>query len=237
MSGTTGFAPNPARGSTADASGGLARIYDNIQIRLPGVAFPVVRAAVFDAAEQFCMRSCVWRTRVSWAMPAGADAVDLRQVDDMAVVVWVLRVEGLRSYRISPPAVLVDIGGAAEDRVGTALVVLKPQSLNDFELPTLLVDQWGMALRDGAMAQLHAQMGKPYSDPKLAMVHHLQFRRAIFLAKETVRTQGDFARPGFSYFANGAQRGRYSFGASVTAVLPSAPPSPPAAAGTTGGTF
>lgn len=206
MSGTTQFAPNPDVNATTDGNGGLARIFDNIQIRAPGVAFAVVRAAIFDAAEEFCSRSCVWRQTICWHMPVGSNAVELNTVPS-AIVAYVLRVEGMLAYRIRPPSALLDPTCSTDtDRKGCALVVLKPQTL-DGVLPGLLINHWGHALRDGALAQIHAQMGKPYSDPKLAMVHQARFRSAIWLAKETVRTVGDLAKPGFAYFANGAQRG------------------------------
>lgn len=206
MSGIAQFAPNPGILATTDGNGGLDRIFDNIQLRAPGVMYAVARAAVFDAAEEFCSRSCVWRQTVCWDIPIGNNAVDLNIVP-YAIVAYVLRVEGLLSYRIRPPSALLDPTCRTDThRNGCALVVLKPHYL-DGVLPGLLINHWGHALRDGALAQIHAQMGKPYSDPKLAMVHQARFRSAIWLAKETVRTSGDLPRPGFAYFAAGAQRG------------------------------
>ena len=211
----TAYAGNPAAGATHDALGGLARIYDAIEVQAVGVSMPMMRMAVFDAMDEFCTRSCLWRMTIAWSMDVGQQTLDLNPLDDATLIAWVLRVDGIMRYRIAPAAIIVDPGDALLVRVGTALVVCKPAGLNDFALPSLLVDSWSEALRDGALYRLFRQPGKPYSDAKLAEHHGVRFRGQIRLARETARSHGDLPRPGFPYFARGSQRSS-GFGMAAT---------------------
>lgn len=194
--------------STNSAEGGLSRIYDAV---LSSVAapLPVVQMAVFDAIEEFCAKSCVWRQVVTWTMPAHTAFVDLNPVDDLTLVKWIWRVTGFcgNRYRIRQPGMLVDFGDISKARTGAALVVCSPVSLNEFGLPSEIVDQWNRELREGALANLMIMPNKPWSDPKLAEFHGRRFHAGIYTAKETARLTGDLPGLRFPYFGTGSQRG------------------------------
>lgn len=198
--------PTPLN-STATSQGGVARLYDAILSQAPGVPFPIVQMALWDAIEEFCRRSCIWRQTLQWVMDPGVVILDLNPVDDGTRAVWVWRVSGLAHYRIQSPVMLVDLGDCTEARSGTALVVCKPYALSEYGIPSLLVDEWSEALRDGALWRLFGTPSKPYTDAKLGQFYGQRFRTAIFLAKETARRLGDLPEPRFPYYARGNQRG------------------------------
>lgn len=196
MSGTT----------TADALGGLSRIYDGVLSIAADVPFPLLEMSVFDTIEEFCRRSCIWRQTLQWTMAPGVSIYDLNPIDDAARVVWIWRVTGLRLFRLSPPSLIIDYGTTTKTRSGTVLAVIKPARLNEYGMPSFIVDEWSEALRDGTLMRLFLMPNKPWSNIKLAQYHGQRFRSAMFMAKDTVRRQGDILQPGFPYFAHGAQR-------------------------------
>lgn len=212
MSGFT----NPNPDATQDALGGITRIYDALQAVHAAVPLPVLQMALFDATEEFCTRSCYWRETVAWYMGPRQATVDLNPVDDTTLAAWIFRLSGGLRLRVVPPCVIVDQGDTTVARRGAALVVCKPNRLSPYSLPSLLVDNWSDALRDGATFRLLGMPNKPWSNPQIAMYHGRRFRSQIFLARETVRRSGDLPGPHFPYYARGAQglssRSEWRFG-------------------------
>lgn len=173
-----------SQAATQTATGRLDRIYDAIEVSLPGLNHAVVQMSVWDAIEDFCTKSTFWQATVAWTIPAGGQAVNLNPISGDALVRWVLGVRGLYNYRVEPPATIIDLGPVTDARVGHARVALKPSRLTD-NLPSLLVDDWFEAICDGAKARLYAQPAKPYSSPILAERHGRMFRTAISSARST----------------------------------------------------
>jgi hypothetical protein len=198
--------PVPAH-STAVSQGGVARLYDAILSQVAAVPLPIVQMALWDAIEEFCRRSCLWRETVQFVMDPGVVILDLNPIDDGTRAIWIWRVTGLERYQVRPPVTLVDLGDYTDERRGTALVVCKPYALSEYGIPSLLADDWSEALRDGALWRLFITPQKPWSDAKLAQYYGNRFRAAIFQAKESVRRAGDIPEPRFPYFALGHQRG------------------------------
>lgn len=191
--------------STNDALGGLDRIYTALLSELNGVPMPVLQMSVFDAIEEFCRRSIIWRQTLQFTMAPGIARVDLNPVDDNTLVAWILWVYGPQRWMMRPPALLIDLGDTSTDRRGSCLVACKPARLDTYDVPDFIVSDWGMTIRNGAKGRLLAMPNRPWSDPKAAEFYERRFRGEIFLAKETVRRQGDLPRPGFPYFARGNQ--------------------------------
>lgn len=167
---------------TTVGDGGLERIYDAVEAILPGVLHPVVQMTLWDAIEDFCARSTLWRATVGWDLPAGDSTLNLSPLDADTRVRWVLDVRGLVRWRVEPPARLVDLMNGAQDRTGTALVACAPRKLGG-ALPSFLLDDWSEALRDGALSRLYMQPAKPYTNMQLAQFHGRRFKAGITQAK------------------------------------------------------
>ena len=186
-------------------AGGLDRIYDGIEGVLPGVQHSMVQLVLWDAIEEFCTRSTIWRVHVGWSMEAGVASVNLNPIDEVAAAVWVLSVHAPGGrFRLKPPAQLVDLGPTTMARSGTAKVVAKPRRLAEEVVPSFLVDDWSEALRDGALYRLYTQPFKPYTSPQLAVLHGKKWRYALTLAQVTAKRAND-CPPYFPYFARGQQ--------------------------------
>lgn len=186
------------------ASGGLDRIYDGIEAVLPGVQHAMVQLVVWDAIEEFCTRSTLWRLTVGWALAPGAVSLNLNPLDDVAQAVWVLELCGLRRHRLRPPAIIVDLGDTRQARSGTARVACKPRRLAEEVVPAFLVDEWSEVLRDGALYRLYCQPFKPYTSPQLAQMHGRKWRAGVALARVMAKEQNN-CPPHFPYFAWGRQ--------------------------------
>lgn len=196
--------------ATQSATGGLERIYDALESTLPGVAHAMVQLAVWDALEEFCVRSTFWRESVAWEMPVGVTGIDLNPLDANTRIQWILEVCGLSCHQVKPAAILLDTGHGLVTpgdtvRSGTVWAVLKPSGLGS-SLPDWVHD-WNEGIRDGALARLYLQPAKPYSNLKSADYHAKRFRTQIQLARAEARTVCR-RPPRFPYFA----RGRDAYG-------------------------
>ena len=187
--------------------GGLARIYDTVQMVLPGVQFPVIQAAVWDAIEEFCIDSTFLRQRIGWIMPPEVTQVDLNPLSGSAVVCWVLSVEGLIHFEVHPPAVIVDLGPyAKQQRQGYSMVAWKPTYLAE-DFPCTLLDMWHEGIKDGALSRLYGQPMKPYSSEKLGSFHGTRFQNAVRRARDAAnRYNVGPAQFTYPYFARGRRR-------------------------------
>lgn len=175
--------------ATQKADGGLERIYDAIEAVVPGVNHAVVQMAVWDALDEFCTQSTVWRATVQWVLQPNIQAVNLNPVAGNALVRHVLAVRGLWRWRVDPPATIVDLIPNDEARSGQARVVLKPSRLTG-NLPGSLIDDWQQALRDGTLAALYGQPAKSYSSGVLAQYHRKQFLAGIRAARSIAMRYG-----------------------------------------------
>lgn len=221
MSGTLSTTVGPAGNAMPDASqvssGGIARILDGLQVTVPAASVPLLQMCLYDAVDEFCALSLIWRNTIPWSMAAGEGAVELVPEDEGARIGTVRLVTGILHYRIAPPALLCRGGGdLAAPAQGIAVVACRPRSLDDYVLPDNILADWAEALRDGASGRLFSQSGRPWSDAAAAKLHWTRFRSQVWLAKEAGRRNGDLPGPRFPYFAQGRQRRRGSAWASVT---------------------
>jgi hypothetical protein len=167
------------------ANPGLERLYDNVQIVAPTAALPVVKMELWNAIEDFSIRSRLFHAGVTWSMPAGVTSVDFNPYDENMVVTWINDVTGLGQFHVEGDSVLVDENGAAAAaRTGTATLILKPASF-DVNLPSILFSTWFETMRHGLLSRLYAQPAKPYSNAALAQVHYLGFERGLRMASAT----------------------------------------------------
>lgn len=184
----------------------LERIYDWVEISLPGVQHPVVQAAVFSAMEEFCSRSTYWRVPVEWTMAPGVSELDFNYppLDANTHVRWVIDICGSDWIRLGAQAVLIDNGkDYTTTRSGTATLICVPTRL----LATLpdWFDEWSEQIQAGVLARLYAMPAKPYSSPQLAQAYLRQFRVGIQLARIEAKRMVNRKPVVFPYYARGRQ--------------------------------
>ena len=183
------------------------RIYDNIQATLPGVVLEVIRMELWNAIEEFCLRSTFYRAKAPWAMSPYTREYDFNPYDSSQVVFSVLKVLGLPIYSVNPPAILVDdSAGISGARSGIALVALKPIAF-DCDLPGDLFNRWFECMLDGTKARLMGHPAKPYSSPSMAEYHMKRFRVGLNLARaEAEQLNSGQSNFRFPYYAFGRRK-------------------------------
>jgi hypothetical protein len=189
----------------------VERLYDNIQMMLPAVTLPVIEIDLWNAVQEFCIRSTYFRSKVYWQMAPGVSTVDFNPFDVNTVVVWVLHVEGLTDWEINPPAQLVDFAPPTANREGFAILALRPRAFDEVKLNTLpeLFTTWYETMLDGTLGRLYAMPAKPWSAPPLAQYHGTRFRQGINRARdiaERLHSQQQSRRRNYPYFAAGRRK-------------------------------
>jgi hypothetical protein len=193
-------------GENPDAS----RIYDNVQVALPGVTLAQIKLALWNTIEDFCLRSTYMRRRVNWTMAPGVGNISFNPFNAELMVCWVLQVKGLHSWRVHPPATLIDQNNPIQQRNGTAVLVLKPtqfQSDGD-NMPAELFVNWFETLLNGTLARLYIQPAKPWSSTQLAQFHGREYNRGCALARDVAnREYADQASAwAFPYWSRGRRK-------------------------------
>lgn len=200
----------PADGSVG-TTGGFDRLYDNIQTLLPAITLPVIQMELWNAIQEFCIRSTYYRSKINWVMGPGVSTVDFNPFNAEMSVVWVLYAHGLTHWEINPPAQLVDFMTPTAQRSGWALVALRPIRFDVIRLNVLpeLFTTWFETMLDGTIARLYAMPAKPWSAPQLAQYHGTRFRQGMMRARdiaERLHSHQQSPRRAFPYFAHGRRK-------------------------------
>lgn len=197
------------------ASPGLAKLQDNIQVMVAGIALPMVDLVIANTLDEFHSRSTYKRQQVWWNMGPGVTEVDLSPFDGVYQVAHVLDVTGLTTYQINPPGQVLDLGSLPTAlRHGSALLALKPLSFAAITATgNIAPELWSEhfeTLLAGTLARLCAIPGRPWTDPKMAEFHLRTFRMGIQRARagaaDPHANGSGAARWGFPYFARGRRR-------------------------------
>lgn len=203
--------PQNLREYSADTEVNYNRLLDTIQSRLPGVTLPMVELELWNAVDEFCLRSTYFRHRVWWRMEPGVNTIQLDPFSDKMDVAWVIEQHGLYRYAVEPPATLIDLEIPTAHRRGHALMVLKPRSLEAVKhgaIPHLFRNFFEVIL-DGTLFRLFNLPAKPWSNPQLTQYHGLRWWAGVNRARDIAEranspSQSDFRR--FPYFSRGRRK-------------------------------
>lgn len=186
----------------------IERVYDNVLAIVPAVTFPLVKLALWNAIEEFALRSTYFRETVYWTMGIGVATVDFNPFSAAMSVCWVLSQKGLYRWQIAPPAALVDlVSPQTAVRTGEAIVALKPVSL-EADLPAHMWTQWFETILDGTLGRLYALPAKPWSNGPLAQYHGTRFRQGLNRARDIAARGYSNQQPNWSfpYAASGRRK-------------------------------
>ena len=183
-----GYTPLPGT-DIDDASSkpdGIDRFLDTVQSRLPGVTMPLIQLELQNVIEEFCYRSLYFRQQVYWQLAIGASQVTITPVDGRMETIYVIHVHGLPSYRVDPPATLVDLQSPNSTRTGDAWIVMRPRNwaaVQSGATPTLF-SNWFEVMLDGALFRLYGQPAKPWSSQGLAQYHGTRWWQGVNRARD-----------------------------------------------------
>jgi len=204
--------PTDDMGTSLGSNPDVERIYDNVQATVPSITLPIIQLALWNAIEEFAIRSTYFRDRVSWNMAIGIQSVDFNPYSSEMSVCWVLQQHGLYRWRIEPPARMIDLQNPSAARSGWAWLALKPVSFDMVKQPGTLPEMWSTwfeTMLDGTLTRLYGQPAKPWSSPQLAQYHGTRFRMGLNRARdiaERMHTDAQSPRRTYPYFAHGRRK-------------------------------
>jgi hypothetical protein len=203
--------PSSVPATTGTASD-ILRLYDRVQALLPGVTLPIVQMMLWDAIEEFCIRSNYFRAKIYWEMQPGVYSVNFNPFSADLVVIWVIKQHGLVDWEINPPGELVDLSEPNAARTGWAIVVLGPIEFDDTKLDNLLPElftTWYETMLDGTLFRLYQMPTRPWSSPQQASYHGTRFRQGMMRARDIAeRLHSEQQAPArrYPYFAHGRRK-------------------------------
>lgn len=186
----------------------LTRLFDNVQLMMPGVTTDVAAVSIWNAIEDFYMRSTYRREHVYWRLDPCETVINFDPYDKGWRVCRFLGFSGLSQPKFVPPGTIIDLSCPPPDsqRDGEALLALKPKSF-DTELPYDVMTTYWETILHGALFRLYTQPGKPYSDLKAAELSGRLNRSGIASARADAQTRHwrDGRSWSFPYFARGGR--------------------------------
>lgn len=209
---STTVTPSDDMHTMLGANPDVQRIYDNVLAILPAATLPVVQLALWNAIEEFAIRSTYFRHKAYWQMAPGVYTVDFNPLSASQIVVWVIEQHGLWQWEIRPPATLVDLQTPNAARSGWAVLVWRPASFDAVKRLGAFPELWSTwfeTILDGTLFRLYGQPIKPWSSPQLAQYHGQRFRQGLNRARDVAeRLHSDQQSPRnvFPYFARGRRK-------------------------------
>jgi hypothetical protein len=205
--------PSDNMSATLGTNPGVERVYDNVLATLPATTQPLIQLALWNAVEEFCIRSLYFREKVYWQMAPGVFQVDFNPFSSTQLVTWVLSQYGLTNFRVVPPAILEDLQvPPLAARTGWAWVVLKPTSFQAVQQQNAFPELWNTwfeTMLDGTMFRLTGQPAKPWSSAQLAQYHGQRFRMGLNRARdiaERLHSDQQSPRRTYPYYAHGRRK-------------------------------
>lgn len=208
----------------------LDRLLANLRVYLPGAVIDVIRGELFETVREFLDFTNVWTEEIDVSIVANTRAYTLTTTTAGRINRLLSLFDSTDINRVPIAPVRMEVPGQimlgmtpGQAATWVALVGLVNVDAEDSEgdlnvnpdIPEWIYQQYRAALFNGTLARMHAQGGKPYSNPEMAL-----FRARQFLSnKSTTRLEvlrgnvwgnhtGIFPRN----FANGSQRSSGSGG-------------------------
>jgi len=185
----------------------ITRLFDNLQALMPGLTNDMASLAIWNAIEDFYMKSAYERQLVYWVLNPGETQLHFDPYDKAGDwrVCRFMGFTGLNKPKFVPPGLVIDLTSPPDTtRNGEAYLALKPNSI-DTALPYDVMTTYWETLLNGALHRLYMQPGKPYSDLNASQAHGRLYRSGIASARADA--QARHVREGsswsFPYFATG----------------------------------
>lgn len=167
----------------------LPELLDTLRIRLPGALDGAIRLELYNAAEELCRASNAYRETLVVALTPGQESYAIAPPERVVLILYEIEhpTLDLSGCRFADGTLTLKTAPGAEDAATPLAVVVSLVPLfgagdpQDW-LPPRFYDRFHQALTDGALARMHAQPAKPYSDARRAVYHGQRFRNAIRIA-------------------------------------------------------
>lgn len=179
----------------------IQRLMNNVRARCPGAVDAALKQEMFAALDQFFKDSNVWQEEIDFAVTAGTQKYELTPEGVGAIH----RLVEVKNGTGTPVLATMEVPGTllldtkpSQNGTYTAmvtLVVIDPTNSNDYpQFPDWILLRYQNELIDGVLSRMFSQAAKPYSNERLAVLHHRKFIDAIATARRESRRKNTFGR-------------------------------------------
>jgi hypothetical protein len=189
------------------------RLLDNARTHLPGALDSAITQEVFNVLTDFFNRTNIWWEDVNVPLAANLQYTTVDIVPDEGRINRLLGVYAngditqLRRMAMPTPGCLQFIDVPGSDTTWTARCALcpadpVPQSgqLAGFpQAPDFVLTRYHEGLMHGVVAAMMMQVSKPYTNPKMALLHQGKYRATVSEAKTETRHSNVFAGQRWSF--------------------------------------
>lgn len=180
----------------------IYRLMDNARTNLPGALDGAIKQEIFNVLTDFCNRTNIWYEDITFDVSATdvrGSTVDIQpSAGRINRLLYTLDADE-KQRRMSMPTpgclMFIDVPNVAATwtaRCALAVADPVPQS-GSFEgipqAPDWLLQRYHLGLLAGTLANMMSQVGKPYSNLKMAGIHMAQYKAAVSEGKNEARHQ------------------------------------------------
>jgi hypothetical protein len=203
----------------------INRLMDNARVNLPGALDGALQTEFFNVINDFLEKSNLWTEDIAFPVTSvnvrGTTTEITPSAGAINRLMYVLDGDGCqRRMTMSEPGVLlfVDVPNVAATwvaRVAKTVIDPIPTSgrLAGFpQAPGWILTKYNNGLLSGLMGNMMAQVSKPYTNPKLSLLHMRKYGQALSHARAEARHQNLFSGqtwrfPSFGNRSNSPNRG------------------------------
>lgn len=199
------------------------RLMDHVRIKCPGVLDGVAHMEIFSTLDEFFMKTNIWTDDIAFkvlhTMQRG-DQIDI--VPDEGLInrlLWVWNGDKAQR-RVTMPipgtlefAAPVDADGVWSARVALTVTdpVAKSGALEGMpRAPAWVLKKYHEGLLSGVLFRLMSQVAKPYSNPRMALLHNRIYKNAESAAVSEGRHQNLMGGQTWRYPQGFATRRQFS---------------------------
>lgn len=183
-----------------------ARLMNNLRIALPGALDGAIQLEVFNLFNEFFQETNLWQEKLEFTItPANAIGSKIPLTPNAGSInrlMWVFDANNVQRNMAMPiPGELLVLEAANGTEIWTATVantctdpVPTSGSLGGFPLcPGWILQKYNNGLMSGILARMMVQPAKPYTNPKLSMMHTSTYRKAVSEGRTEARRMNIYA--------------------------------------------
>lgn len=202
----------------------VTRLMNNLQVALPGALTGAIQLEIFNVLNEFLQKTDIWQESINFSIsPSNAYLSTIEIVPSAGQInrlIYVVDTNQLQRRMSMPtPGYLQVIELASGAETWTARVALTctdPLPTNGALanlplIPGWILSKYNNGIMSGVLARMMAQPAKPYTNPKLAVMHQRIYKNAENEGKTESRRQNLFDGQAWSFpqgFATRHQRNR-----------------------------
>jgi hypothetical protein len=174
----------------------LARLMDNLRVRVPGAVDGALQLEFFAVMNEFFQDSNLWYEDIDFAVTSGVTnySITSTSVSTINRLMGVVNSaqQDVRAYMAVPGEIQLAIQPSQDDTftARVALTVTDPVTRDGYpEFPDWVLNKYNSGIQDGVLGRMFSQVAKPYSNERMSIFHMRRFEQAKAQAKVEAQHQ------------------------------------------------